>query len=68
MRKPRDLDRYGTPEEAAAALREIADMVEKRDGLMRCQVELRFWDPEWETKAAAKLRPRKKAARKKAGK
>lgn len=50
MRRPRNIDKYVTKEEAAAFLRGVAARVERQPAaLAKVYVDLRCWDESWLT-------------------
>lgn len=52
MRKPRDLALYEPSENIAAWLEKLAADIRKQDEgkLMRADLTLKWWHPDWETK------------------
>jgi hypothetical protein len=57
VRKPKNLDRYVPVAQAAAALRKLADDLERRGregDLVDWSLDLRCWNHTWEQEKAAK--------------
>lgn len=60
MRRPRDLEKYGSKPEALALLDEIRKLIEAKpdDHLIRLSVDVSYWNESWLEVCAAAARAR----------